>query len=58
MRRLGAIIRMDRSNSANENLPNGIKRIGSETGTDGNTPTESEGGQERTLESANENDGL
>lgn len=38
--------------------PDGIKRVGSETSTDGNTPTEEEGGEEGSLESTDEDNGL
>ena len=40
------------------NIPDGIKRVGSETSTNGNTPTESEGSEERALERADEDNGL
>jgi hypothetical protein len=40
------------------NLPDGVKRVRSETSTNGDTPAQQERGEERALESANEDDGL
>lgn len=41
-----------------DNIPNGIERIRSKTSTNGNTPTEQEGSEERALKSADENNGF
>ena len=42
----------------NGNVPDSIERVRSETGTDGDTPTEQEGREERTLERTDEDDRL
>ena len=39
-------------------LPNGIEGVRRKTSTNSDTPTEQERGQERTLESTDEDDGL
>jgi hypothetical protein len=41
-----------------ENVPDSVQRVGSKTSTGGDTPSESEGSQERTLERADEDDRL
>ena len=58
MRRLSYVLASVMIRKVHIDAPNGIERVRGETSTDGNTPAEQEGSEERTLESTNEDDGL